>query len=207
MAWRGAFEETAAATYQPETASANRLAWDGAVEDCIFAYAGIKRTSAHDGSLVSPADADIDKGFHVDVDGGPSLVFLSLTLYGERVVEIERDDGCRASFHTCAPAIGTSRVRPLLFLALRVGRPWRGARVRHSPPALRRPCQAPQRRRALAEEPREALTRPTVRDARRLRAPGPAGSRGSSRRRPSSCERSAAKRLEPSAAEILASSL
>ena len=73
MAWWGAFEQTAAATYRPETASADRLAWDGAVEDCIFAYAGIKRTSAHDGSLVSPADADIDKGFHVD--GGPSLVF------------------------------------------------------------------------------------------------------------------------------------
>ena len=83
--------------HRPETASADRLAWDGAVEDCIFAYAGIKRTSAHDGSLVSPADADIDKGFHVD--GGPSLVFLSLTLYGERVVEIERDDGSRARFH------------------------------------------------------------------------------------------------------------
>ena len=33
------------------------------------------------------------------MDGGPSLVFLSLTLYGERVVEIERDDGSRARFH------------------------------------------------------------------------------------------------------------
>ena len=96
--WWGAFEQSRRPRlHRPETASADRLAWDGAVEDCIFAYAGIKRTSAHDGSLVSPADADIDKGFHVD--GGPSLVFLSLTLYGERVVEIERDDGSRARFH------------------------------------------------------------------------------------------------------------
>ena len=186
--WWGAFEQTAAATPAGDgERSADRLAWDGAVEDCIFAYAGIKRTSAHDGSLVSPADADIDKGFHVD--GGPSLVFLSLTLYGERVVEIERDDGSKQSQVSRAPRRLVHH-ESVLFLALRVGRPWRGARVRHSPPALRRPCQAPQRRRALAEEPREALTRPTVRDARRLRAPGPAGSRGSSRRRPSSCERS-----------------
>ncbi len=85
------FWEALAAAATHDSNGGERPSWDGAVSDCVFAYGGLKRTTATEGFVSVAEAAESDSGFHVD--GGPSLVFLCLTLEGERLLEIETAEG------------------------------------------------------------------------------------------------------------------